>query len=275
MYEIVFDESLGGGMKAARCMQEGASGDKVIELSFDLDRGPIKSGILNPEKKRIFIEKYDGCRHSDHDPHEQQEAAWNYLRRELDRFHELAARGESFRIWYSELPYSLCGLYFVCHELCRRQCASECAVYTVKLPDVVVKGETAMQYRDWREVSADELLDFADRQRLLTSAEIRSYAFAWEELAEQNGPLRVTLNGKVSTVGEAFYDSILERYIPQGVFDTWTWMSKVWELAGGAHEDVLLSRMEALIDAGKAEIVEEGEDSVWSRTMRRADSTLR
>ena len=270
MYEIVFDESLSGSMKLALCRQKRNSGDRVIDLSFDLDRGPIRDGVLNPEKRKLFIEKYDGRSVCDCDDHGQQEAAWIDWQRELDRMYELAAKGASFRIWYSDLPYALCGLYFVCHALQR----VNCGIYTVKLPELVVTGESIVQYRDWSEVGADELLRFTDKQHLLTPEEIRFYAGIWSELMEQNGPLRVTLNGKVVTAGEDFYDSLLVRNMPKGIFSTGLWLSKVWDLVSGAQEDVLLSRAEALIDAGKVEIVEEGEEFVWSRRMKRPEELI-
>ena len=46
-------------------------------------------------------------------------------------------RGEAMRIWYSDAPYAVCGLYQVCSML--KDC--DCPVLVVKLPEYQLKNE--------------------------------------------------------------------------------------------------------------------------------------
>ncbi len=80
----------------------------------------------------------------------------------------------------------------------------------VKLPEYVVHGKTICFYKNWGEVAAEEFAGFLSGERIVSKEELRMYASLWNELVEDNNPLRAIVNGKMIGVPEDFYDFIID-----------------------------------------------------------------
>ncbi|MDE6732818.1 MAG: DUF1835 domain-containing protein, partial [Oscillospiraceae bacterium] len=127
---------------------------------------------------------------------------------ELEKLRGYVKNGEPIRIWYSSAPYSICGLLWLCAELERGA-----KVFVVRLPHVIVKGDTAVSYSSWGEVEPNKFVYFQKRERTLSETEITVYAHYWSALKQENAPLRAVVNGSIISVPASFYDFLIWKHL--------------------------------------------------------------
>ena len=163
-----------------------------------LDIGNIQKDIEGHYRKNLIFSMLDM---------ETEEEIQNYADSfmQMQRLKIYLEAGESIRIWYSDAPYSRCGLYHLCNIL---NCY-ENEIRLIKLPEYVVHGKTIVFYKNWGEVAAEEFAGFLSGERIVSKEEIRMYASLWNELVEDNSPLRAIVNGKMIGVPEDFYDFMI------------------------------------------------------------------
>lgn len=272
MIEILFGESEAGGVTIARAMQKPGSADQVVELSFDLDVGDISGSLLSEARKSQCLKKYSPGRWRDCDTVEQQKQKWNSLQKQVSRFKAYAAEGEAMRIWYSDAPYAVCGLYQVCSML--KDC--DCPVLVVKLPEYQLKNEkTIVVHQSWGEVGHMDILDFTKDEKPLSRMEVRYYADLWEELVKENAPLRAVVNGRLVSVPADFYDFMVEGGIEERPFKECKLIGHALDYQMGVSEDLFLESAQRLIDDGRLVVVDD-EDIEWDgeRLLRRAEDMV-
>ena len=176
---------------------EGNPGD-VVCFGYRLDIGNIQEDIEGHYRKNLIFSLLNM-----ENEKETQDYADSYM--QMQKLKIYLEAGESIRIWYSDAPYSRCGLYHLCNIL---NCY-ENEIYLVKLPEYVVHGKTICFYKNWGEVAAEEFAGFLSGERIVSKEEIRMYASLWNELVEDNSPLRAIVNGKMIGVPEDFYDFMI------------------------------------------------------------------
>ena len=76
----------------------------------------------------------------------------------------------------------------------------------MKIPEYVVREKDITVYKNWNEVAAEEFAGFLSFEKSLSKEEVRMYSSLWNDLVEDNSPLRAVVNGKVLGVPEDFYD---------------------------------------------------------------------
>ena len=169
------------------------SADGVVCFGYRLDIGNIQKDIEGHYRKNLIFSMLDM---------ETEEEIQNYADSfmQMQRLKIYLEAGESIRIWYSNAPYSRCGLYHLCNIL-------HC--YENEIHLVELHGKTIVFYRNWGEVAAEEFAGFLSGERILSKEEIQMYAFLWNELVEENSPLRAMVNGKMMGVPENFYDFMI------------------------------------------------------------------
>ena len=134
--------------------------------------------------------------------------------RELFRLKQFLNQGETVRIWYSDAPYSRCGFYHLCQILEKY----ENEIRVVKIPEYVVREKDITVYKNWNEVAAEEFAGFLSFEKSLSKEEVRMYSSLWNDLVEDNSPLRAVVNGKVLGVPEDFYDFQIWKRLYTWVF---------------------------------------------------------
>lgn len=233
MIEVLFGESESASMKAAKCTvitdkTDGptsvwiagkkkppkkehtgwirGTSEEVICLGFLLDIGNIQEAIDSPYRKKLIHDMY--MQESWRSDSEIDAEFWNlagaYVR-EMQRLKKYLEEGESIRIWYSDAPYSVCGFYHLCSILSEY----ENQIRVVKLPEYIVLGNIIISYQNWGEVAAEEFASFLSYEKELSREEIQMYRSVWNELKEENTPLRAIINGKIIGVTEDFYDFLI------------------------------------------------------------------
>lgn len=230
MIEILFHESEAASMKAAKnTIVVGAvngptavftagkkvppetpftgwiegTAEEVICLGFMLDIGNIKEPADSVYRKELIYSMYAQNQwEQDIEWDNEINKAGEIYIRELFRLKQFLNQGETVRIWYSDAPYSRCGFYHLCQILEKY----ENEIRVVKLPEYAVREKNITFYKNWNEVAAEEFAGFLSFEKILSKEEVRLYSILWNDLVEDNSPLRAVVNGKVLGVPEDFYD---------------------------------------------------------------------
>lgn len=233
MIEVLFGESEAASMKAAKSTIIKAKTDgptsvwiagkkkppkrehsgwiegtaeEVICLGFLLDIGDIRETIDSQYRKDLIYSLY-AQEQWGKDPEldaELRNLAECYIN-EMARLKNYLDNGEQIRIWYSDAPYSICGFYQLCSILTQY----DNSVQVVKLPQYCVRDNITISYKNWGEIAAEEFAGFLPYEKKLSRQELRLYNSLWNELKEDNSPLRAVVNGRLTGVPEDFYDFLI------------------------------------------------------------------
>ncbi|MGB8454241.1 MAG: DUF3658 domain-containing protein [Anaerocolumna sp.] len=290
MIEVLFGESEAGSMKAAKSNSvkiiggnnvpapytgdspishetKGLSGtsNEVICLGFMLDIGNIKEAVTSQTRQDLIFSMYtqNGWDNRPEVIEELKSAGKLYIN-ELDRFTEFIDNGESIRIWCSNKPYSLCGLYFLCNHL--KEYPTNITV--IKLPEHIQTTENIItEYCHWGEISPNEFSKFLIYEKTLTPYERKIFDNQWAELVEDNSPLRTVVNGQLIGVPIDFYDFIIEKRLSKKPVKE---ARLIGDILGkypiGIGDWWYASRIEDMIRAGYIQIIEDSEHK-YARTL--------
>ena len=285
MIEVLFGESEAGSMKAAKNKITGGkvngptsvwmagektppskpfsgwiegTSEEVICLGFMLDIGNIREPVDSSYRKELIYSMYAQNQwEQDEEIEEELKKLADIYTTELKRLIKYLDNGEPVRIWYSDAPYSRCGLYSLSQIL--RKYENEISV--VKLPEHIVQGKEIFSYQSWGDVSAEEFAGFLPYEKILSQEEVRMYAGLWSDLVEDNSPLRAVINGKVISVPEDFYDFLI-----------WKWLKNVPTKEARLIGDILghsqlgvgdwwyARRIEYYISQGRISIIQDSEN---------------
>ncbi|AFM39271.1 protein of unknown function (DUF1835) [Desulfosporosinus acidiphilus SJ4] len=179
------------------------------------------------------------------------------VKEDLKTVQERAAMGESLRIWYSNHPDEMCGLYWFMGQLIHWKVHVK-QVSIVKLPEWEAdeKGNI-VQKRGWGEVAPGEWHRYIALQKPVLPIFVQSCASHWQGLQRENTPLRATLNGQLVSAPEPLYDDFIYREIEaegeefREVKVIGRVMSK-YQL--GISDSWIALRMEEMIREGKLEV---------------------
>ena len=263
MVEVLFGESEAGAMKAAKTDVF----SKIVCLAFMLDIGNIKEPVDSEYRKDLIFSMLN--RHpwgSDPDIDAELKEAGRFYVNELERLKKFWDEGESVRIWYSDSPYSLCGLYFVCGLLKDR----DNPVSAVKLPEYEINSSgVTVLYQNWGEVCPEEFIEFLKYERLLTREDINIYGCFWNKLAEENAPLRTVINGRMISVNEDFYDFLIWKHL---TCEPIKQARLIGDLLGsyqiGIFDWWYAGRIEKFIEQGKINIIKDSENK-YARAIKK------
>ena len=180
--------------------------EEVICLGFLLDIGDIRETIDSQYRKDLIYSLY-AQEQWGKDPELDEELrnlAECYIN-EMARLKNYLDDGEQIRIWYSDAPYSICGFYQLCSILTKY----DNSIQVVKLPQYCVRDNITISYKNWGEIAAEEFAGFLPYEKKLSRQELRLYNSLWNELKEDNSPLRAVVNGRLTGVPEDFYDFLI------------------------------------------------------------------
>lgn len=177
---------------------------------------------------------------------------------DLKRVQERTARGESLRIWYSNQPDEMCGLYWFMEQLKQWNVPGK-QIAMVKLPEWEAdeKGNIVKK-SNWGEVAPGEWQRYLALQKPVLPVFEQSFAAHWQELQGENAPLRATLNGQLISAPETLYDDFILREIAvEG--EEFQEVKVIGRVIGkyqlGISDSWVAFRIEAMIREGKLEAV--------------------
>lgn len=210
MVEVVFGASEADSLKMSRLT---GREEEIICLDLGLDVGEIRN--LDDESKRSNALKTLFC-----DGTKAGERIWKEYEERISRYGAMpeklrkhAAEGKPVRIWYGRAPYEVCGYYYTCYLL--NDLTDQ--ISAVKLPDVLFLHETNMPYEVLMmgEIVYEEFPSLLAYEKPLNEWEIHIGAMHWERLMQENAVLRASVNGKVMSVQESFYDFMIEKALTE------------------------------------------------------------
>ncbi|MEG1263189.1 MAG: DUF3658 domain-containing protein, partial [Clostridia bacterium] len=172
----------------------------------------------------------------------------------LEMVVERALRGEDMRIWYSNQPDELSGLYWLLAELQPFE-AKLGTISIVKLPEYEYRdNNTIVSHTAWGEVSPGDWCRYTALAEVTTSVFRWNCAVKWAALQAENAPLRAVLNGKLVSVPENIYDVFILREI-ETEGDEFHEANLIGRVLGkyqlGIGDAWIAGRIEKMIDDGK------------------------
>lgn len=193
---------------------------------------------------------------------------------DLKLIQQRVTAGESLRIWYSNQPDELCGLYWFMRQL-NQWNMNHVPVSVIKLPEWETNEPgTFLQRNSWGEVAPEEWQRHLALQKTVPPVFIHRCASHWQQLQAENTPLRALLNGRLVGMPETLYDDFILREIAaEGEeFQEAMIIGRVLGKYQLGISDVWVAdRIEKIIRAGKIEIVSTPEKDmpVYHRILRK------
>lgn len=167
------------------------------------------------------------------------------------------------RIWTSQNPDELCGF---CHIL--TLLPQNADIRVIKLPEYEVSGNTITTHTSWGEVLPERFGAYLPLEKPLSYIERRHYTNIWRQLQLENGPLRAVVNGRLTTVGEDFYDHFILHELAKQP-DEFHEARLIGEILGrhqlGISDSLIARRIEHFISRGILAPATEPEDGVLYR----------
>lgn len=175
---------------------------------------------------------------------------WEYLCSAMEK-------EESLRIWYSENPKELCGFYYLCSLLT----TYPVDVFAVHVPDRKQYGKdgTYRPVYTTGQLDSDDVGEIVESAVKLSAEEIKMYADEWNRLKQENAPLRTVIAGRIVSVYESFYDSIIWKYIPTEPMTEARICGDALYAMQYIHHGWLTLRIQKMIDNGMIIIAEDNE----------------
>lgn len=120
------------------------------------------------------------------------------------------AAGETVRIWYSDQPDEMSGLYWFAAQLeCWEVPADR--VVLVKLEPWVLQEDRVAGYREWGEVEPGEWGKHLSSRKTVSQAFPTGISRRWKELQGEHAVLRAVVDGRLCSVPEDFYDPWIRK----------------------------------------------------------------
>lgn len=250
----------------------GGSSSDIYGFWLVLSMGDISENQFDDKRMKIFERIFNNFPDGD--------GLWNaqkILKRaneNLKTIRERITEGESVRIWYSNQPDEMCGLYWFMHRL-HQWNMPDIKPCIVKLPEWEEYADgTIVRRTNWGEVSPGEWHRYVELQKAVSPIFIRDCASHWSELQRENASLRAVLNGQLVSVSENIYDDIIFREI-NAESEEFREAMIIGRIMGkyqlGISDSLISFRMDEMINEGKLKVVSEaGEDlPVYHRCLKK------
>ena len=228
----------------------------VYGFSLALSIGDISEGEPGYLRQKALEQLY-----SIYPNDEGKQAARDMLQQAKDNLNTLynrALAGEPMRIWYSNNPDELCGLYWFLTQL-QQFGNTKNQISLIQLPDWEIDENDQTVWRSgWGEVATGEWHRYISLEKIIPPSFLESCAAQWRLLQRENSSLRAILNGQLVSVPEDIYDGFIMREIEKedSVFNEAMIIGRV---LGSYHLGIsdawIALRIEEMIRAGKLESV--------------------
>lgn len=267
MLNVVFDAVTAGGLRLTKDKEtdDWIQGKDIICLEWMLDIGYLREGIESSYRRelpgKMIMHGYYGEESEKGIPEigEKSLQDWKTLINRLNK-------GEAVRIWYGDSPNALCGMYNVCTLL--RSYDND--VFAMYAPSYAKGPKRWYLANSWGSFNYTNLGEYLDLQRLMDKNEIKLYAEHWDELVEENAPLRAVISGVPTSVDEDFYDRFLDRNLPDEPIKEAVLIGNTMSAYTlGIYSSWLEIRIQKMIDCGKIKVVTDSDEQAVQRVIQR------
>lgn len=250
----------------------GGSPADVFCLALILSIGDISEDIPGEKRQAVFKNLYVKC-YPEFETKDAQEIV-DRAKKSLNVISSRLAAGEPVRIWYSNNPDELCGMYWFMNWLWQFYKEMNPTVYVVRLPEYEEKEDgTILRKGSWGNISAEEWSKYVPLQEQVSKTYVKMCAIQWKELQRENAMLRAQLNGRLASVSENIYDYYIlsEIAASEEVFHEARLIGNILGKYRLEISDSLIHlRIEKMIADGRLEVVAEAERDmpVYRRMLR-------
>ena len=106
-------------------------------------------------------------------------------------------------------------------------------------------------------------------EKELSEHEQKVFASRWDELKEEDAPLRVLINGCLVGVNEDFYDFLIRRELPEGeIIQARLIGNLLLKYPLGISDSWYMNRIKHMIETGEIKVVKEA-DEIFRRSIRK------
>lgn len=187
---------LGGRTRDVYCLPLGLSLGDLRQDPFGEERAGFLQAMIGIED-----EAFSGY------AHEQLCQA----RQALDAILARVKEGEPLRLWYSDNPNELCGFYHLMSQV-----SDNCSITAVKLPQTEQLADgTVVTHMTWGEIEPGQFHRYLPLEEPVSPEMRRFYRNSWQNLCQENAPVRAVLNGRLTGVGADAYDYFILRELEQ------------------------------------------------------------
>jgi hypothetical protein len=265
MIDLAFGESAAGALKAAQ--HQGLITNQphtVLALSLYAEIGKIAPLAASLELRQTALASlfadFPGV----------AEAIWQGNLATITHLETASVTAEPVRVWVrASNPMEVCGLYFLCHWLKD----SPCLFSVVWVPEWIERQDRLVEVHGVGEIAPTELPALLKYETPLEPTQRSLYAELWEKLGRENAPLRVVLNGSVTSVPADFYDFALRAHLPAAEeVSVAQVIGRVLNQIAGANDRWLYLRLQSMIRSGAlSEVAAPSADSPYSGRICRAE----
>lgn len=253
----------------------GGREEDVFSLPLGLSVGDISEDIPGSARREALSLLLGDGREADAALEESLRSLREILRR--------SAAGEGIRIWYSDEPDEMSGLYWLLFQIGALD-GGQGPVSIVRLPrfeqDVVQQGahgtsvERLILRSGWGDVAPGEIARFLTLEVPVSSLLIRAVAERWRQLQMENAPLRGVLNGTLVSLPEVAYDGFILRELAEmdEEFNEAVLIGNVLARRRLGIGDALIARrVQTLVDDGVLAVAAPAADpeALYGRTLRK------
>lgn len=188
----------------------GGNPSDIFSFHLVLSAGDISEDVPGVRRRQVLEQVYAIYPMGGQAAAELSKRVSNHLKTIKKRMEE----GESLRIWYSNHPDEMCGLYWFMDQL------SQWGTYfrqitLVKLPEwEVLEDGQVVERAQWGETKPSEWRRYISMEKPVSKALCHQFASCWKQLKQENAPLRAVINGRLTSVSQAFYDDCIRNEIP-------------------------------------------------------------
>lgn len=266
MINVVFDETTRGSLLITRdpVTNSYIKKSEIVCFEWMLDIGYLHDGIESEYRRelpgKLIMQGYWGDNEQNSIPEigAKNSQNWAMIKSHLQD-------GGGLRIWYSDAPHSLCGLFHLCTLL--RNYPND---YFVVAAPKFTGGERGCLAPGWGSFSQDSLSSFIESQRRLERQEIILYAEHWDKLVIEDSPLRASLSGFPVSVEEDFYDRFIERVVSFDPVQESVVLKRLLESVDfGVYVSWYQARIQEMINNGIIEVVDDPGIDMMHRMIRR------
>ncbi|WP_187117483.1 DUF3658 domain-containing protein [Lentilactobacillus hilgardii] len=176
---------------------------RILTLPLSLDFGNIKTANI-VRTRASFLEELSRNTHGYSVKEEIQK-----IRDNLSFLEVLIESGTSFRIWWTNKAADYCGFIWLCDRLK----TVENEVEQIKVPTLFPReNQTLLEINEGLSGLSCDLIDefkLFERQQKLSASIRRDYSYMWQELQEENQPIRVLINDHLLSQPVTFYDKFI------------------------------------------------------------------
>ncbi|MGL4605839.1 MAG: DUF3658 domain-containing protein [Eubacteriaceae bacterium] len=191
------------------------------------------------------------------EPEDWVEEASKNAKALVKKLYEAAKKGDSIRVWWSDMPHEACGYYWAMSVFEN----SNGNITSVKVPRIYPTPEGCKVIEGTGDLQPEDFVSLISSGRRVEMAERHTASMLWKKMVAENAMLRVVINGVPCSVPEDFYDWVLRKILPDGEFSVAEAIGKaLMESSSGGSDWWYAKRIRHLIDCKELEIVKDNKE---------------